>query len=133
MRPSDTVADMLTRIRNACMCKHRFVDIPSSKLKLSIVKILKSEGFVQDFIEKKQDGNQGTVRVFLKYTKDRMPVIHGLERLSRPSCRRYVSHKEIPVVLGGMGIAVVSTSSGIMTGRKAKEQGVGGELLCKVW
>lgn len=132
MRPSDSIADMLTRIRNACKQEHRYVDVPLSNVKLSIIQLLKDQGFIQDFLVRK-DKDQGCVRVFIKYAGGRQSVIHGLKRISKPSCRRYVKHQEIPRVLGGMGIAVLSTSQGIMDGISARKKKIGGELLCYVW
>lgn len=132
MRPSDPIADLLTRIRNACKMQHRFVDVPFSKEKLNIITTLKEQGFIQDFLERKLD-SQGTIRVFIKYGTGRKPVIQGLKRVSKPSCRKYVKHNEIPKVLGGMGISILSTSQGVMADRAARERKVGGELICYVW
>lgn len=132
MRPSDSIADLLTRIRNACKMQHRYVDTPSSKVRLNILKLLKEEGFIANFLLR-PSGYQGEVRIFIKYDKKREPVIQDLKRISKPSCRRYVGHKEIPRVLGGMGLAVVSTSRGIISGLEARKKKVGGELLCYVW
>jgi small subunit ribosomal protein S8 len=132
MRPSDSIADMLTRIRNACKQQHRYVDMPLSKIRMNIIQLLKDQGFVHDFLVRK-DEKQGCMRVFIKYASGREPVIHGIKRISKPSCRRYVKHHEIPRVLGGMGIAVLSTSSGIMSGMSARKKKIGGEVLCYVW
>lgn len=132
MRHSDPIADLLTRIRNAGMICHRFVDIPWSKLKENITKILKNEGFIESFLVKKEK-SQGTIRVFLKYRDNRKPLIRGLQRVSKPSVRKYSGHKEIVPVLGGMGISVMSTSEGVMTGRQARRKKLGGEVLCQVW
>lgn len=132
MRHTDPIADLLTRIRNAGLICHRFVDIPWSKLKESIVGLLKKEGFIESYMVKKEK-TQGTIRVFLKYRENRKPLIRGLQRVSRPSVRRYNGYKEIYPVLGGMGISVMSTSKGIMSGKEARMKKLGGEVLCHVW
>jgi len=129
---SDPIADMLTRIRNAGMAKFGSVDIPGAKVKVELAKVLKNEGFIRNYKFVK-DGRQGILRVYLKYTDDQKNVIFGLERVSRPSRRYYVKSKDIKPVLNGMGIAVLSTSKGIMTDKQAKKENIGGELLCKVW
>jgi small subunit ribosomal protein S8 len=132
---TDPIADMLTRIRNAIRAGHTSVVIPSSKLKLSIVRILKNEGFIQNY-DVIPARPQPRVRVWLKYTgerKTRKSVIVGLKRVSKPGCRVYTDKKEIPWVLSGMGIAILSTSKGLMTDRQARQSGVGGEILCYVW
>jgi small subunit ribosomal protein S8 len=129
---SDPIADFLTRIRNAGMAQHRYVDVKFSVLKQSIAEILKSEGFIADFIVK-QDEQGGAIRVFLKYTKDRTPIIQGLKRISRPGLRKYVKYREIPTVFGGMGISILSTPQGVLMGLDARSKKVGGELLCYVW
>jgi len=128
---TDPIADMLTRIRNAIMAKHDDVLIPSSKIKLSIAKILKEEGFIQDYKVIKGKP-QSTIKIHLKYT-DGQPALLGLERVSKPGLRVYVGKREIPRVYGGLGIAILSTSKGIMTGQKAWQSGLGGELLLYVW
>jgi small subunit ribosomal protein S8 len=128
---TDPIADMLTRIRNATIVRDKIVEIPASKIKKEIVKILKDEGYIQDF-EMVEDGKQGTVKVYLKYN-GKEKVISGLKRISKPGLKVYVKNDEIPKVLGGLGIAVLSTSQGIMTDRKARTTGVGGEVLCYVW
>ncbi len=128
----DPVADLLTRIRNGCMAKHRFVDVPHSKLKEEIVKVLKRKGFVAHFLVK-EENRKGTIRIFLKFMPDRAPVIQKLQRASKPSLRRYVSTHDIPKVLGGMGIAILSTSKGVLDGEEAREKNVGGELLALAW
>ncbi len=134
MTVSDPTADMLTRIRNAVMVRHDYVLVPSSKLKLSIAKILKQEGFIRDYEVVKARGKaERQIKIYLKYTEDNEPVISGLERVSKPGLRVYVKRKEIPRVYGGLGIAILSTPKGIMTGRQAYKQGLGGELLCYVW
>jgi len=132
MTISDPIADMLTRIRNAIMAKHDFVLVPASRMKLSIARILKEEGFVGDY-EVLRSKPHRAIKIYLKYSDKNQPVISGLERASRPGLRVYVDSKEIPRVYGGLGIAIVSTSKGVMTGQQAWRQGVGGELLCYVW
>jgi len=128
---TDPIADFLTRIRNANMVYMDKVEIPASKTKLSLANILKEEGFIKD-VEYIEDGKQGVLRVYLKYAgKER--VITGLKRISRPGLRVYAKKDELPKVLGGLGIAVVSTSSGLMTDKKARKAGLGGEVLCYVW
>lgn len=132
MAVSDPVADMLTKIRNASMAKHEKVDISTSKMKLQIIKILKNEGFVKNFKKVTKD-NFPFVRVYLKYDENQAPVIHGIEKLSTPGRRVYCGYRDMPRVYNGYGILVVSTSAGVITGRKAAENKVGGELICKVW
>lgn len=130
MARHDPVSNFLTRIRNAKDARHRFVDINVSKMILSMLKVLHDQGFIENFIvndEKKQ------VRIFLRYTEGRRPVIQGLVRKSTPGLRRYLGHREIPKVLGGMGIAILSTSKGILDGETARQNNVGGEILCLVW
>ena len=131
MTITDPIADMLTRIRNAIMAGHESVLVPSSKVKLSIVKILKEEDFI-DRYEVLKGKPQPMIRIHLKYTDDR-PAILGLERMSKPSLRVYVERREVPRVYGGLGIAILSTSKGIMTGQEAWRQRLGGEILCYVW
>ena len=132
MQITDPIADMLTRLRNASMARHSSVVMPSSKIKEAIATILKSEGFIQDF-EVLQDGVKKTLRLQLKYTTDRQSVVSGLKRISRPGRRVYAGHDEIPLVLSGMGVAIMSTPKGVMTGKDARRQGVGGEVLAYVW
>ncbi len=132
MAVSDPVADMLTKIRNASQAKHDKVDISTSKMKLQIIKILKNEGFVKNFKKVTKD-NFPYVRVYLKYDENSAPVIHGIERVSTPGRRVYSGYREMPRVFNGYGILVVSTSEGVITGKKAAESKVGGELICKVW
>ena len=132
MQISDTIADLLTRIRNASTAKHATVDIPASNVKKSITQILADEGYIKDF-SIVDDGKQGIIRVTLKYTDGKTPVISGLRRVSKPGLRIYSSSEEMPQVRKGLGIAIVSTSKGIMTDKKAREQHVGGEVLCFVW
>lgn len=132
MSLTDPVADLLTRIRNAVRSHHAKLDVPSSKLKLEIVRILREEGFVDDFKVNQEDGHP-TLKVQLKYGPNDQPVISNLRRVSQPGCRVYVGRHEIRPVLGGLGISILSTPRGVMTGRDARKQGVGGELLCEVW
>ena len=129
---TDPIADMLTRIRNGVRAKHPRVDLPSSKLKVEIARILKEEGYLTNFKVVEEKGKK-TLRVFLRYTPDRRGVITDLKRVSRPGSRRYVGKTGIRAVVGGMGIAILSTPRGLMTGHAARKQGVGGELLCEVW
>lgn len=134
---SDPIADMLTRIRNALMAGHTSVSVPSSKLKVAIAQILKDEGFIEDFEVASETGvPQASLRLRLKYVgqlRQRRPVISGLERVSSPGRRVYTGKKEIPWVLSGMGVAILSTPKGVMTGARARALGVGGEVLCRVW
>jgi small subunit ribosomal protein S8 len=132
MQITDTIADLLTRIRNASSAKHESVDIPASNMKRSIAKILLDEGYIRE-IEEIDDGKQGIIRVVLKYTGNKQNVITGITRISKPGLRVYAAKDEIPKVLGGLGIAVLSTSKGIMTDRSARKEGVGGEVLAFVW
>jgi small subunit ribosomal protein S8 len=132
MSISDPVADMLTKIRNAGMAKHEKVDIPTSKLKLEIVKILKTEGYIKNFKKILQDGMY-VIRVFLKYDDVMLSVIHGIEKVSKPGRRVYTGYKDMPRVLNGYGTLIVSTSIGVTTGKKAVEKKVGGEVICTVW
>jgi len=132
MTISDPIADMLTRIRNALMAKHDFVLVPASRMKLSIARILKEEGFIGDY-EVLRSKPHRAIKIYLKYSDKNQPVISGLERASKPGLRVYVGRKEIPRVYGGLGIAIVSTPKGVITGQQAWRQGVGGELLCYVW
>ncbi len=131
MTVSDPIADMLTRMRNAVMVRHDSVLIPASKMKLSIAKILKDEGFISDYEVLKSQQHRA-IKIQLKYGDKNKPVFSGLERVSKPGLRVYVERTEIPRVSGGMGIAILSTSKGVMTGQQAWHQGVGGELLCYV-
>ena len=130
---SDPIADMLTRIRNANMADKVSVEVPSSKIKIEIAKLLKSEGFVSDYSIIKIDENKPSLPINLKYTADREPVIQGLQRVSKPSCRKYVNGDEVPRVLGGIGIAILSTSKGVITDTEARKQNIGGEILCYIW
>ncbi len=132
MSVSDPVADMLTKIRNAGMAKHEKVDIPTSKLKLEIVKILKTEGYIKNFKKISQDG-ANSIRIFLKYDEATTPVIHGIQKISTPGRRVYSGYKGMPRVINGYGTLIVSTSIGVTTGKKAVEKKVGGEIICTVW
>ncbi|MDD4088845.1 MAG: 30S ribosomal protein S8 [Tissierellia bacterium] len=129
---TDPIADMLTRIRNANHAKHEFVDIPASKIKKEIANILLEEGYIKGF-DVIDDGKQGIIRVELKYQQNKERVITGIKRISKPGLRVYVGKEDTPRVLGGLGIAIISTSKGIVTDRKARTQGVGGEVICYVW
>jgi small subunit ribosomal protein S8 len=132
MSQTDPIADLLTRIRNAARIKKREVTIPSSKLKVEIAKILKEEGYIRNF-KSIDDNKQGILSVALKYTDDNLSVISGLRRISRPGCRLYCTRDSVPKVLDGLGIAIISTSRGIVTGKRCQELGVGGEILCYIW
>jgi len=132
MAISDPVADMLTKIRNASRAKHEKVDLYTSKLKLQIVKILKNEGYIKNFKKVTRDGVD-YIRVFLKYDEDSKPVIHGLQKLSTPGRRVYTGYRNMPRVFNGHGVLIVSTSYGVITGKKATERKIGGELVCSVW
>jgi small subunit ribosomal protein S8 len=129
---SDPIADMLTRIRNAVQSRHAKVDVPASKLKLDIARILKEEGFVANY-KMAEEGTRKMIRIYLKYTPGNVPVITQIERVSRPGCRVYVGSKEVPRVLGGLGINILTTPRGVMTGATARKEGIGGEVLCQVW
>ena len=129
---TDPVADMLTRVRNGVAARHAKVDIPASNLKAELARVLKDEGYIQDF-KRIADDKQGILRVFLKRLNDGSGVIEGIKRVSRPGCRVYVSKSEIPRVRGGIGINILSTSRGLMTGRQAIREGFGGEILADVW
>lgn len=132
---TDPIADMLTRIRNALMAGHTSLVLPSSKLKLSILSLMKEQGFIQEY-DVIPDNPQPQVRIWLRYIgerKERRSVISGLKRVSKPGCRIYVGHEEIPWVMSGLGIAILSTPKGILTDRQARKVGVGGEVMCYVW
>lgn len=131
MTMTDPVSDLLTRIRNASNARHETVDIPSSKLKVEIARILKEEGYVAGY-HLVQDNKQGVIRIQLRYSSGKTPVISSLERVSRPGCRVYARKTEIPNVLGGLGVCILSTSQGIFTGKQAQEKGLGGEVLCAI-
>ena len=132
MQITDVVADMLTRIRNAGSAKHESVDIPASNLKRAIANILLEEGYVKD-VQEFDDGKQGVIRITLKYAAGKQHVISGIKRISKPGLRVYAAKDELPKVLNGMGIAIISTSKGIMTDRKARKESVGGEVMAFVW
>ncbi len=129
---TDPIADMLTRVRNANNAKHDTVDIPASNIKKEIAQILLDEGFIKGF-DVIDDGKQGIIRIELKYGNNNQKVISGVKRISKPGLRVYVKNDEIPRVLGGLGIAILSTSKGIMTDKEARREGVGGEVICYVW
>ena len=129
---SDPIADMLTRVRNANMAEKKIVSLPHSKIKSEVARLLKQEGFISDF-SVEDDNGKSILNLFLKYTIEREPVIQGLRRISKPSCRRYANAEEVPRVLGGIGIAILSTSSGLMTDSEAREKNIGGEILCYIW
>ena len=132
MRLTDPVADFLTRIRNAIRARHQKVDVPASKLKLEIARILKEEGYVSNYKAVEEEGHK-ILRVYLKYSNNNEAAITNVERVSKPGCRVYVGRAEVPRVLGGLGINILTTPRGVMTGRQARREGVGGELLCQVW
>ena len=132
MSVSDPIADMLTKVRNAVQARHEKVDVPTSKLKLEIVKILKTEGYIKNF-KKVQEEGKNIIRIFLKYDDSNNPVIHGVEKISTPGRRVYSGYKDLPRVFNGYGTIIVSTSAGITTGKKATEKQVGGELICSIW
>ena len=132
MPTSDPIADMLTRIRNALSARHPKVDVPASRLKMDIARILKDEGYIANF-KMAEDGSRRSIRIYLKYTPGNVPVISRIERVSRPGCRVYVGSREVPRVLGGLGINILTTPRGVMTGSTAKKENVGGEVLCQVW
>ncbi|MBQ9205511.1 MAG: 30S ribosomal protein S8 [Treponema sp.] len=132
MSVSDPIADMLTKIRNAVQVRHEKVDVPTSKLKLEIVKILKTEGYIKNFKKVQEDG-KNIIRIFLKYDDSNNSVIHGVEKISTPGRRVYSGYKDLPRIYNGLGTLIVSTSAGVTTGKKATEKMVGGELVCKVW
>ena len=133
MVTTDPIADMLTRIRNANSSKHKTVDVPSSNMKLAIAEILFKEGYIKSFEEIKEENNQGVIRITLKYTEKGNKVIDGIKRISKPGLRVYASKDELPKVLNGLGIALISTSKGIMTDKEARNLGLGGEVLAYVW
>lgn len=132
MTLTDPIADYLTRIRNANMVRHEYLDVPASKIKISMSDILKREGFIRNYVVSK-DNKQGMIRIFLKYGYDNERVISGLKRISKPGLRNYVSAEKIPHVLNGLGIAILSTSEGVMSDKEARQKNVGGEVLAYVW
>ena len=132
MNMTDPIADMLTRIRNAVSARHDSVTMPSSKMKVAIARVLKDEGFVKDF-QMEADGTRAMLKIELSYTGRKEPVLSGIKRVSKPGLRVYVQKREIPRVLGGLGVAILSTPEGVMTGQVARQRSVGGEVLCYVW
>lgn len=132
MSMTDPIADFLTRIRNANMVRHDSVEVPASKIKKDIAEILKSEGFVRD-VEYIEDDKQGVIRVFLKYSADKTRVISGLKRISKPGLRTYVKSDDVPKALNGLGVAIISTSEGVITDKEARAKKIGGEVLAYVW
>ncbi len=132
MNISDPIADMLTRIRNAMSVRHSKCDVPASKLKADIARILKDEGYILNF-KIAEEGVRKTIKIYLKYSAGNQPVISKMERVSKPGCRVYVGSKDIPKVLGGLGINILTTPQGVMTGKQARQAGVGGEVLCQIW
>jgi small subunit ribosomal protein S8 len=129
---SDPIADMLTRVRNALAARHPKVDVPASKLKTEIARILKEEGYIANY-KVAEEGAKKTIKIYLKYGNDSRPVISEIHRVSRPGCRVYVGQQNIPRVLGGLGINILTTPRGVMTGRTAHREKVGGEILCRIW
>ena len=129
---TDPIADMLTRIRNAITAKHDYVNIPASKMKVAIASVLQNEGFIRDY-DVAEDGNKKVLRVHLNYTGKKDPVLTGLQRVSKPGLRVYVQKREIPRVYGGLGIAILSTPQGVMSGQDAWRRRIGGEVICYVW
>ena len=129
---TDPIADLLTRIRNAASAKHPRVDVLASKLKIEIARILKEEGYIANF-KVAEEGVKRVIKIYLKYGPNNSPVITEIERVSRPGCRVYVGQKDIPRVQGGLGINILTTPRGVMTGKHARQEGVGGELLCRIW
>ena len=132
MSMTDPIADLLTRIRNARMARHKDLDVPASRMKVAIVKILKDEGYIDSF-KVSEDGPQGAIKVHLKYGPDGASAITGIQRVSTPGRRVYCGKDDIPKVLGGLGVTIVSTSKGVMTGSACRSSGVGGEILCNIW
>lgn len=129
---TDPIADMLTRIRNATLVRREMVEMPASKIKCEIARILKEEGYIRDF-SSIEDDKQGVLRIYLKYGANKEQVVSGLRRISKPGLRVYASHDKIPRVLGGLGIAILSTSKGLMTDKDARSAGIGGEVMCYIW
>ena len=132
MAMTDPIADMLTRIRNAQRASHELVNIPSSKLKINVAKVLKSEGYIKNF-KKTNIDSRNVIRIFLKYDDTQKPIIHGIKKISTPGRRIYSGYRKMPRIFNGHGILIVSTSTGVITGKKATERKVGGELICSVW
>lgn len=132
MSMTDPIADLLTRIRNAALAGHETLDVPHSRLKAQIVRVLREEGFISDYIVS-EEPKPGIIRITLKYTDDRKPVLQGIRRISRPSLRVYQGAQELKQVRSGLGISIVSTNQGVMSGRNARQKRVGGEVICEVW
>ncbi|MBT3394035.1 MAG: 30S ribosomal protein S8 [Waddliaceae bacterium] len=131
---NDPIADLFTRIRNGLKAEHRYIDVDRSKFKVAIVKLLKEQGYIENFITKDLDDNgRGIMRVFLKYASGRLPVIQGIKRVSRPGLHIYADHKNVPRVFGGMGMAIMSTSHGVMSGQEARKRKIGGEHVGNIW
>ena len=128
---TDPISDMLTRIRNATKARHPKVDVPASKLKTEVARILKEEGYILNY-KVAEEGAKKVIKIYLKYQANTRPVITEMDRVSRPGCRVYVGHDEIPRVVGGLGINILTTPKGVMTGRDAQKQGIGGEILCRI-
>ena len=129
---NDPISDMLTRVRNAMAARHPKVDVPASRLKAEVARILKEEGYIANY-KVAEEGAKKTIKIYLKYSAGNSPVITRIERVSRPGCRVYVGHEDIPRVQGGLGINILTTPRGVMTGREARKEHVGGELLCQIW
>lgn len=132
MSMSDPIADLLTRVRNAVQARQSTVDVPASKVKVEICRVMKEEGYISDYTVV-EEPVPGSIRIHLKYARDRKPVVQGLKRVSKPSLRVYASSNEIPPVRSGLGISILTTSNGVMTGKQARNAKVGGEVLCEVW
>ena len=132
MSVTDPIADILTRIRNANSTHKDFVDVPASKMKIAIARILKEEGFIK-YYKVTRNNAQGTIRIFMKYAGEREPVLSGLVRVSKPGLRKYISKDNIPYVLGGLGLSIISTSQGILTDRDCRRKKIGGEIICNIW
>jgi small subunit ribosomal protein S8 len=132
MSMTDPVADLLTRIRNACMEKHEKLEVPASRLKANVIRVLKDEGYIKNFRLVREEGRP-MIKIFLKYTEEGSSVIQGVRRVSRPGLRKYSSYEQLPRPLSGAGISIVSTSKGVLSGQKARQAKVGGEVLCEVW
>jgi small subunit ribosomal protein S8 len=130
---TDPISDMLTRIRNGCIASMNYVNVPYSKLKTEIARILSEEGYIQNYEIHKEEDTSGIIRVYLKYNKDKNSKITGIKRISKPGLRVYVKKDEIPRILGGLGTVIISTSKGVLTGSVAKKLGIGGEILCSIW
>jgi small subunit ribosomal protein S8 len=133
MSLSDPIADMLTRIRNGITARHEFVLVPASRVKISIARVLKEEGFIKDYEVLKGNTPQRVIKIHLSYNVKKQPVLNGLQRVSKPSLRVYSKKGEVPRIFGGLGVAIISTSKGVLTGQQAWKKGLGGEVLCYVW